>query len=137
MALGLAIAAISTIYGIAKDKQALGEEEQAQRAQRRINKVQEARKRRATIREANILTARAEAVGASTGGGSSNLSVAVGSASSQLSSNLNFLTNTGAESQRATDALGRSARARSSASLSRAVGSFAAQNSDRIDNLFE
>jgi hypothetical protein len=135
---GLALSGLSTVYGIYKDKEAGVQDRKAQRAQRRINAAQEARKRRSQVRESQVKASSIQAAAAVNGGGaSSNTLVAQSSLSTQLATNLNFLSASTANSDMATSALSRAATQRSQGAVGSAIGNFAMQNQDRIDNLFK
>mgnify|MGYP003657725437 CR=1 FL=1 len=139
MAIGAILGGVGLAYNIYQTRQAGIQERKAQKAQKRINTAQEVRKRRATIREAQVATANTQVVAAANGGGgqSSNILAAQSSVGAQLASNLNFLSSTSAESKKATNALATSARMRSQGALANSIGNFALNNSDRIDNLFD
>lgn len=139
MAFGAIVGGLGLGYSIYKDRQADIQSRKAARAQKRLNAAQEARKRRAQIREAQTAAGALELRGAANGGAGTSSNVVSGQASlsSQLATNLNFLSNTSADSQKATDALAQAARLRSQGALGQAIGNFAMNNSDRIDNLFE
>lgn len=137
MAIGAVIGGIGLAYSIYANRQAAIQQNKAARAQRRLNAIQEARKRRSQIREAQAQQGSIEAMGAAQGGvGSSNMIAAQSSLASQLSTNLNFLSNTTSVSNRATNALSAAADIRSKGALASSIGNFALQNSAGIDNLF-
>lgn len=139
MAIGAIIGAVGLGIGLVKERQAEIKASKAARAQRRIEAAQTARKRRAQVREAQTKRGNIEAAGAAQGGAgtSSNVLVAQASLDTQLASNLTFLSNTTAESSKATSALKDASSLRSQGAMAQAAGSFALQNSSRIDNLFE
>ena len=105
----------ATTEQISQQKKAAIEAKKARRASQRINELKEQRTRRQTIREALIARGQLENVAAQTGSvGSSAVSQARSSISSQLGSNLSFLSQTGdlteeisKRNQRAADASGR------------------------------
>jgi hypothetical protein len=138
MAIGLAIAGAGLAYNIYKDQQAGAANKKAQRAQRRINEATEARKRRATIREAQVSRSKVEAMAAVNGGAgtSSRVMAATNSVGSQLNDNLNFLANTTNLSNSASSSLADAARLRSQGAIGSAIGQFAMTNAGAIDNLF-
>ena len=86
----------SILGGIKQQKKSEKEAKKARRAQQRINELKEQRTRRQTIREAIIKQGQLENVAAQVGAtGSSGVSQAESSISSQLGSNLSFLSQTG------------------------------------------
>ena len=94
------LAVLGTSEAIKGQKQAASQAKKARRAQQRINELKEQRTRRQTIREAIIKQGQLENVAAQTGqAGSSAASQAEGSISSQLGSNLSFLSQTGSLTQ--------------------------------------
>jgi hypothetical protein len=135
---GAAIAGAGLLYNISKDQEAGAANKKAQRAQRRINDATQSRKRRATIREAQISRSKVEAVAAASGGAgtSSRVMAATNSVGSQLNDNLNFLANTTSQSNKASSYLADAARLRSQGAIGTAVGQFAMTNAGAIDNLF-
>lgn len=136
--LGAIIGGVGLAYNMYQQRQAEVKENRAERARKRINDAQEARKRRAAVREAQVASANAQVVGAANGvGQSSNVIAAGASITSQLSTNLNFLSVTSAESNKASSNLSDAANARSRGALVQSIGSFAIQNDSRIDNLFK
>ena len=136
IAIGTALAVGGLAKNIFDNRQASVQANKAKRAKRRLNQAQLVRQRRNAVREAQVATADIETKSAAQGGGGSNVSGAISSVGSQLSANLSFLSSTSAISDSATSALSKAAALRSQGSLFQAVGSFAAQNSSRIDNLF-
>lgn len=136
-AIGVGIAAAGLVKGIRDQGLAAAETNKAKRAQRRLNQAQMVRQRRNAVRESQVATANIEAKSASQGGGGSNAAGAISSVGSQLSANLSFLSSTSSISNSATSALSRAAGLRERGAMFQAVGSFAAQNASRIDNLFD
>ena len=92
----LTTAAVGTAVSIDEQNKAQAQAKKARRASQRINELKEQRTRRQTIREALIKQGQLENVSAQVGAvGSSSASQARSSISSQLGSNLSFLSQTG------------------------------------------